>query len=82
MVVLTRARSRGAAQERGPRSSRNQESTAQQQSTSGEAGWMELAQGNAISWNSHPIQQAGALLAESGMRWSKLLELSGMYHCY
>lgn len=38
--------------------------------------------GNAISWNSHPIQQAGAFLAESGMRWSKLLELSGMYHCY
>lgn len=32
-----------------------------------EAGWMELAQGSAIAWHTHPIQQAGALLAAPGM---------------
>lgn len=41
---------------------------------------MELAQGNAISWQAHPIQQAGAFLVVFGMRWSELLGLWGTYH--
>lgn len=34
----------------------------------------------AISWQAHPIPQAGALLAVFGEGWRELLGLSGTYH--